>query len=398
MDPTYYLTMIVDPFDPSVRVVAPLKYYEGISSTAVDDVKSNVQWIEGDASAAVEYISPEHYEMLQVEKDKFDRLENYNKAMAMANPFEALGRGPFINRAAIKLANIDAVFHLTGAPDPLRKVLSNPNFRFACLADAPGGFVQYLLYRVPDSHGYGISIRKDKHPVWDESLISDERFDHSFPDVKTGDLIVEWKRFVETVKKSPHYDQEGLDLCTADGGFEIGKDYRRQEIRSAVLIAAEAISAITLLRPKREGRSGGNLVIKLLGSVHKVTADIIYCVSRCFERVTVFKPVSSRPANAETYLIGLDRLPDSRCSFWLSVLEKAVGESDEGSLLSGLLTQLPEDFGEWLGKLNVDSFNLQLYTTDLINNGETPGRSFDLFKCFTLWNLPDVSDHLGDRY
>lgn len=90
--------------------------------------------------------------------------QEFEEARRMCNPFEELGEGRdgglnrmFMNRSAIKLANIDAVldFSLTQC---------NGHFRFVDLCGAPGGFSEYLMHRSQSNGahsclGYGMSLQ-----------------------------------------------------------------------------------------------------------------------------------------------------------------------------------------------------------------------------------------------
>eukprot|EP00536_Pseudo-nitzschia_multiseries_P003028 jgi/Psemu1/301724/fgenesh1_kg.43_\ len=96
--------------------------------------------------------------------------DEFWSARTFANPMEALGEcrkgglnQMFINRAAIKLANVDALleFSLTTIP---RGVNSREIFLFADLCGAPGGFSEYIMKRIRAKgtgchcRGYGMSL------------------------------------------------------------------------------------------------------------------------------------------------------------------------------------------------------------------------------------------------
>lgn len=76
---------------------------------------------------------------------KKDELENVDVARFRRNvdPVGGVTRGLYLNRAAIKLANIDHVFQLI--------VCDNGRlFRFVDICAGPGGFTEYILSR----HGW----------------------------------------------------------------------------------------------------------------------------------------------------------------------------------------------------------------------------------------------------
>lgn len=59
--------------------------------------------------------------------------EQLAEARRLSNPFERIGKSIFMNRAATKLAALDATFSLTSTPD-------NKPFYFADVCGGPGGF------------------------------------------------------------------------------------------------------------------------------------------------------------------------------------------------------------------------------------------------------------------
>lgn len=83
----------------------------------------------------------------------FDNLEGEDMRLARtrSNPYETIGSVIFLNRAAVKMANIDAVFDFmftnpkkpSGEPAVDKKDL----LYFADVCAGPGGFSEYVLYR-----------------------------------------------------------------------------------------------------------------------------------------------------------------------------------------------------------------------------------------------------------
>src|SRR5205085_11847172 len=126
-----------------------------------------------------------------------------------------------------------------------------------------------------------------------------------------GDLYTSWQDFIQfTLQREP----EGVDLVMADGGFELESAYHRQEFLSSRLLLIQAIIGIACTR------EGGNFLLKVFDTVTLLSAQIIYALATAFKRITIFKPVSSRPANAERYLIGQDRKSSIQVAHILTLL------------------------------------------------------------------------------
>jgi 23S rRNA U2552 (ribose-2'-O)-methylase RlmE/FtsJ len=175
--------------------------------------------------------------------------------------------------------------------------------RCAFLADAPGGFVQATLnYRT----------RRAK-----EMSVHDQHFAISLK--PTNSLIPHWKltpKFCIENRVTLHSDTSG-DLCdihvvdaftqyvgsgtcdfvTADGGFDFSVDFNNQESLSSQLIFAEIL---TILKIQAKG---GSCVLKIYDIHHKTTLRALFILFTFFKDMYAYKPLSSRPANSEKYII-----------------------------------------------------------------------------------------------
>jgi len=89
----------------------------------------------------------------------------------------------------------------------------------------------------------------------------------------------------------------GLQLVVADGGFDSARNADNQELACARVAFAQASVALRLLR------DDGTLVLKLFGSTEPQTLRLVAAVRACFSELCVTKPVTSRPASSERYLV-----------------------------------------------------------------------------------------------
>ena len=249
--------------------------------------------------------------------------EQFVQARRACNPMESLGEGQggglnnmFMNRSAIKLANMDAMLdfcisHLL----PEEKV-----FQFVDLCGAPGGFSEYLLRRCMASgvscRGYGLSlVGSNEHGRATEWKL-DNNIDYQESDgVRiqyrvclgadgTGDIF-HWGN-IESVKSTIQRDDNssttkceggGVHLVVADGGFDAQRDAEDQEGIAQKLVVCEVAAALELLQP------GGTLVLKCFGFQASVTRSVMHDLFAQFDRMIVVKPISSRPASAERYVV-----------------------------------------------------------------------------------------------
>lgn len=125
-------------------------------------------------------------------------------------------------------------------------------------------------------------------------------------------------------------NNQGVDLATGDGGFEISvKDGEHkenmQELFSHRIKVSEVLYALETLK------TGGSFVLKLFDTVSWLTISIVYLCARVFERVKVVKPFRSRVVNSERYLVCIHYCGDS---------------SDERDALAKALKKIHERFNQ----------------------------------------------------
>jgi len=131
---------------------------------------------------------PSHMSRLHAAKLRFNAIHPslFSRARAACNPHECLGSGPFVNRSALKLVNLDHALDLVataqgnvalrkrrrappGEPEPSCRddaaSVSPGGLLFVDLCGAPGGFSEYLLWRGQKrgdaTHGWGITLGAD---------------------------------------------------------------------------------------------------------------------------------------------------------------------------------------------------------------------------------------------
>ena len=87
------------------------------------------------------------------------------------------------------------------------------------------------------------------------------------------------------------------DIVTADGGFDFSVDYSQQERMSLRLIAAEVYCAL------RVQATGGTLFLKVFDLRLPETIIVLGVLARNYAQMSIFKPMMSRPANSEKYVV-----------------------------------------------------------------------------------------------
>lgn len=277
MDPSAAICILYDSLKeapPTVPVITDGNVVVGIegdeynkwySETDEIEMTVNYEQISVDSAPPPRYGDPNRYRVLQTVKDAFE-AEGFIQARDATNPFELIGRSIFINRAAVKLANIDAVHHVTNEMFTFDRKQTNSTFTFCDVAAGPGGFTQYLQYRYPSSKGYGMTLRHEKLD-WSTRFLNMDRFNAFYGKDNTGNLYTNWDQFINYVRTE---QPEGVDLVTADGGFDLEDNMdktllHRQEFLSSRLLLTQALVGIGC------AKVGGNFVVKVFDTVTQLS-------------------------------------------------------------------------------------------------------------------------------
>ncbi|CAI2164419.1 11579_t:CDS:10 [Funneliformis geosporum] len=237
-------------------------------------------------------------------KDSIESVshERFTEARQKSNPYEKVGNSIFMNRAAVKLACLDSLIGLTTIKrdDPVKDHV----FCFADICGGPGGFTEYLLWRKlswgEQVSGWGITLNNAQN--FDINRFYHETnprkyFNPCYGVDDTGDLYKEdnIKDFERTIKDGTR--GIGVDLVTADGGFDVRGQEQYQEIHLKQLILCQVLTMFMILR------KNGDFVLKLFDIFTPFTGGIVWILYRHFEKICIIKPLSSRPANSERYII-----------------------------------------------------------------------------------------------
>lgn len=170
----------------------------------------------------------------------------------------------------------------------------------AHLAEGPGGFMEATRYyrRNRIDYMYGITLRSTSGevPGWSSSkrfLKRNRNVQISYGSDGTGNLynINNIISFRDVVGKG------NVDFITADGGFDFSVDFDNQEYLFYRLLLCEITTALSIQK------LGGTFVCKIFDIFHKFTYEMIYILYNLYDSIIIEKPVTSRPANSEKYII-----------------------------------------------------------------------------------------------
>lgn len=173
------------------------------------------------------------------------------------------------------------------------------------LADAPGGFIEaFVNFRKKEcgmNYGtdklYGMSLKPTNKivPNWkiDKKFCERNNLSLIYGSSGTGDMydVSNIDDLVSIVGR------QSVDFVTADGGFDFSSDFNSQEEMSTRLIISEIYSAI------RIQKQGGTFILKIFDIRSHATIKLLYVLKSHYENMFFVKPLTSRPANSEKYVV-----------------------------------------------------------------------------------------------
>lgn len=322
-------------------------------------------------------------------------------ARARANPFEVIKKEFFMNRAALKLANIDAIFDWAFTTPACLK--EGGSLYFADVCAGPGGFSEYVFWRKKwHTKGFGFTLKGDHDFTVDKfNAETPKVFFHTYYGVdKTGDVYntASIRAFREIIARETR--GEMLHVLTADGGFDVTANENIQEVLNRQLFLCQCVTALAVLR------KGGNFVCKLFDSYTHFTIGLIFLLRQCFERTCIFKPVTSRPANSERYVVcmGLktenapvveyllkvnDRINAVKPASTLHLIQQSIDviEIVPTAMMDEAYLAYMRQSNDFLGRMQVHALKkLHKFIQDTTLPSEDQASIRE--KCLNKWNIP----------
>ncbi|KAF0973491.1 hypothetical protein FDP41_008195 [Naegleria fowleri] len=360
-------------------------------------MSSNGQkYVEGNLSP---FVNEQQVQQIFDLKSQFDAVDDkiFTDARYRSNPYERIGRSIFQNRAAIKLANIDRISDLTSFEGLPRLPEENGILYFADICAGPGGFTEYLYYRfkTEKAKGWGFTL-KNKKDDWKLNRFNSEsphdNFEVYYGEDGTGDITKN-----ENIRAlSKVIDQgtngRGVALVTADGGFSVHGVENSQEYLTHQLVLCQILTGLMILR------KGGSFVCKLFDLNTWFSASLIYILYQNYEKLMIVKPVSSRPANSERYIIckGLRRRQPNIVNYLFDANIKLANRDTIKSLVDCETMEKDETFAKYIRDTNSMIAKSQMNSLQRIKNAiedkyleisETQNRMKDA--CLQEWRLPN---------
>ncbi|XP_038617216.1 cap-specific mRNA (nucleoside-2'-O-)-methyltransferase 1 [Tachyglossus aculeatus] len=347
------------------------------------------------------------HSMLQC-KSVFDVLdkEEMRRARTRANPYEMIHGVFFLNRAAMKMANIDFVFDrmFTNPKDshgkPLIKDRDAELLYFADVCAGPGGFSEYVLWRKKwHAKGFGMTLKgPNDFKLEDFYSASSELFEPYYGeggidgdgDITRPENITAFRNFV-----LDNTDRKGVHFLMADGGFSVKGQHNLQEILSKQLLLCQFLTGLSLVR------TGGHFICKSFDLFTPFSVGLLYLLYCCFERVSLFKPVTSRPANSERYVVckslksGIDDVREYLFMVNIKLNQLRGTDLDVNLVVPLEVIKGDHEFNDYMIRSNESHCSVQIKALAKIHafvqdtTLSEPRQAEIRKECLQLWGIPD---------
>ncbi|XP_029422801.1 cap-specific mRNA (nucleoside-2'-O-)-methyltransferase 1 isoform X1 [Nannospalax galili] len=341
-------------------------------------------------------------------KSMFDILngEEMRRARTRANPYEMIRGVFFLNRAAMKMANMDFVFDrmftnpLDSHGKQLVKDWDTDLLYFADVCAGPGGFSEYVLWRKKwHAKGFGMTLKgPNDFKLEDFYSASSELFEPYYGeggvdgdgDITRPENITAFRNFV-----LDNTDRKGVHFLMADGGFSVEGQENLQEILSKQLLLCQFLMALSVVR------TGGHFICKTFDLFTPFSVGLIYLLYCCFERVCLFKPITSRPANSERYVVckglkvGIDDVREYLFSVNIKLNQLRNTESDVNLVVPLSVIKGDQEFNDYMVRSNESHCSLQIKALAKIHafvedtTLSEPRQAEIRKECLQLWEIPD---------
>lgn len=340
------------------------------------------------------YFNIEERKLLAASKNKIDESnasKDWDKSKKISNLYELI----HISNNKMKSESISiydplsrSFFKLWEIINYFGLIMTREPIVTGHLAEGPGGFVEACLYYrqrllkiqpLMDRY-YGITLTPTTKeiPGWNKANSIIKQFKRNievdYGIDNTGDLykVQNIRSFCRKIKTNV----AGADLITADGGFDFSVNFNKQEQLSHRLILAELLTGI------KAQKMEGSFICKLFDSYSHLTAQLLYFISCLYDEVYLIKPLTSRPANSEKYMVALSYHgfnSNLEELYYISQLENILNQWDDitanNLTFSSIFEQPPLEFYNRISLYNKISFDEQnkyvIKTLDIIKNKPT---------------------------
>ena len=269
------------------------------------------------------------------------------------------------------------------------------------LAEGPGGFIEAIQYSRKNSKDvyYGMTLLDTKKdiPLWNKCERSLMKGNSNII-IESGDGTGNLYHLENLLYVRKHYEHS-MDFITADGGFDYSVDFNNQEESSLHLIFSEICFAIMMQK------KGGHFILKVFDTFSYSSIELIYLLTYLYEEVIVSKPMTSRPANSEKYILcnkfkmvhNIEEIKDKICHIYKTVQDNpytSILDVELPNLFLNKIREINSIFGQ--SQVSTILSVLTYITDDKKNEKVDQLRKSHIHKCVKWCKKNNMEIH--DKY
>ena len=268
----------------------------------------NNQIIENLSHNDIDHINNNFKRLLLENKNKINESYYWDIAKKNINEYEHIlvyirsyNLIPYFNpisRAYFKLSEILYDYNIV-----FKECLQNIK-KSVHIAEAPGGFIEAFI----DFSRKNYINNTEKHTITLKSSDQNQQvpsFKFSQSYIKHNNINIDYgldgtgniykrENVLSFMKK---IGPNSCSFITADGGFDFSENFNIQEENFNKMLISEIFTIIHIQKDR------GCAIIKMFDIYNKDTQFILYILSNLYKDMYITKPLSSRPANSEKYII-----------------------------------------------------------------------------------------------
>lgn len=266
-----------------------------------------------------------------------------------------------LSRSYFKMIEIIFDFKLLEGIDDME-------FKSSHIAEGPGGFME-ATYNLSHNKNifneykhFGITLYSNNKdvPGWTKAtsfINSDNDVIISYGKDNTGN-IYNYENIVEFGNTA---GINSSHIVTADGGFDFSLDFNKQEQLSYRLIFCEIVCALTVQK------TGGHFICKMFDTFSMPSIKLLFFISCFYEEVYLNKPLTSRPANSEKYVVAKNfrGIELSYLSHLYALIDYWNNLNEPNSVMDIFDDDIPDYFIKQINDYNKQNSKQQIIT---INN------------------------------
>ena len=242
--------------------------------------------------------------------NKYYKNKLWDKYKKFSNEYELIFSTPINNNIALYNPLSRAFFKLWEILEDFNdEIFLNPRTenhdKINCLflAESPGSFCEAMQkwrflkgFKLDNYSGISLKSSSDKIPDWKSNNHFMKKINVLWGRDGTGNLYnLDNIEYLHDV-----LGRNSQEFITGDGGFDFSNDFNNQETISLRLIICEILSALLLQK------EGGKFLLKIFDMFNPCTIKILQILKLFWKKIYVIKPLTSRPANSEKYILCSD--------------------------------------------------------------------------------------------